>query len=100
ALAKQGNLELAEDAFRQTLRLQPNHVKAHSNLGNALMSQGKLDEAVAYLQQATRLQPGYADAHRNLGIAWLLAGNFEQGWPEYEWRWPCPDLPPRPLQQP
>jgi hypothetical protein len=27
-------------------------------------------------------------------------GNFEQGWPEYEWRWQRPQTPPRPFRQP
>src|SRR5262249_15616548 len=46
-----------------------------------------------------RLKPEYVRAHVNLAMAWLLIGKFEQGWPEYEWRFqdtkdrarqPCP----------
>ena len=25
-------------------------------------------------------------------ITWLRAGDYEQGWLEYEWRWKCPPL--------
>ena len=32
-------------------------------------------------------------AHWNRALAWLLAGDFEQGWPEYEWRWQWKDFP-------
>jgi hypothetical protein len=47
----------------------------------------KLEEALSCFQRAIELQPDYADAHWNRALAWLLMGNFEQGWPEYDWRW-------------
>jgi hypothetical protein len=47
---------------------------------------------VVCYQRALSLKPDYAAAHNNLGIAWLLMGNFQQGWPEYEWRWKCTEL--------
>ena len=28
----------------------------------------------------------------NLGMLWLLQGDFERGWPEYEWRWRTKDF--------
>ena len=42
---------------------------------------------MAQYQEALRLKPDYADAHWNRALTWLLAGDFKQGWPEYEWRW-------------
>src|SRR5262249_23087139 len=49
--------------------------------------------------EALRLKPDYAEAHMNLGMARLLLGNYEQGWPEYEWRWQCKPFRSRPLPQ-
>ena len=46
-----------------------------------------MTEAVAQYQEALRLKPDYAEAHWNRALAWLLAGDFKQGWPEFEWRW-------------
>ena len=34
-----------------------------------------------------RVDPEFVDAHWDQAVVWLLGGNFEQGWPEYEWRW-------------
>jgi tetratricopeptide (TPR) repeat protein len=87
ALYKQGKLDEAAACYREALYFGPNYTAAHFNLGIALDDQGMLDEAIASYQAALRLKPDYGDAHKNLGMAWLLTGNFEQGWPEYEWRW-------------
>jgi len=32
-------------------------------------------------------------------MLWLLLGNFEQGWPEYEWRWQMRGVPSSPRPQ-
>src|SRR6185436_15328613 len=32
------------------------------------------------------LDPGNVQAHVNLGVLRILTGDFERGWPEYEWR--------------
>ena len=39
--------------------------------------------------RATRLRgdPNHAETHLNRAVIWLLQGKWEQGWPEYEWRW-------------
>src|SRR5262249_2525427 len=89
ALRDQQQLSEAEVCFREAVRLQPHYAAAHNNLGAALREQGRVREAEACLQHAVRLKPDYADAHYNLGMARLLLGNYEQGWPEYEWRWQC-----------
>jgi tetratricopeptide (TPR) repeat protein len=101
-LKEQGRLDEALAAHRQALRLRPDHAAAHNNLGAALKEQARLDEAVVSFQQALRSKPNYAEAHLNLAMTWLLLGDFEQGWPEYEWRWKTREGAPlpRPFQQP
>jgi tetratricopeptide (TPR) repeat protein len=100
AQARQGKLAEAVASFRQAVYLRPNYAKAYNNLGNVLRDLGYAEEALANYQQALNLLPDYADAHRNRAMAWLQQGNFAQGWPEYEWRWQCQDLPRRGLAQP
>jgi Flp pilus assembly protein TadD len=90
ALIEQGRPADAERCFRAALRCEPEHAQAHNNLGVALEQQGKEEAAVASYRQSLRLQPGGADAHKNLALIGLLCGNFEEGWPRYEWRWKCP----------
>jgi tetratricopeptide (TPR) repeat protein len=85
-LQEQRHLVEAQACYEQALRLKPDYAAAHNNLGLALVGQGQLAEALACYEQSLRLQPDYAEAHWNRAQAWLLAGNYEQGWPEYEWR--------------
>ncbi len=92
ALQDQGQLAEAVAQYQEALRLKPDYAEAHLNLGNALKDQGQLTEAVAQYQEALRLKPDYAEAHWNRAMAWLLAGDFERGWPEFQWRWQCKDL--------
>src|SRR6266852_5346423 len=82
-----GQLPQAEQLYRAILQVDPCQVDALHLLGVIAYQVGQHDRASAYLGQALRLQPDYAEAHWNRALTWLLAGNFEQGWPEYEWRW-------------
>ncbi len=72
--------------FHQALRLCPEAADVHTNLGNALREQGRPAESLSCFQEAIRLKPDSIDAHWNRALAWLLLGDFENGWPEYEWR--------------
>jgi hypothetical protein len=40
--------------------------------------------------EAMRLKPDCPEARRNRAYIWLERGDFERGWPEYEWRLRCP----------
>jgi tetratricopeptide (TPR) repeat protein len=77
----------AEACYRAALRLRPDYADAHSSLGTALYDLGRRAEAEASCREALRLLPGLAEAHYSLGLPLLLAGRFEEGWKEYEWRW-------------
>ena len=87
ALKDQGQLAAAVAHYQEAIRLKPDFVEPHNNLGNALKDQGQLPAAVAHYQEAIRLKPDFADAHFNRALARLLAGDFKQGWAEYEWLW-------------
>src|SRR5262249_28481447 len=58
----------------------------HNNLGSLLQLQGRFGEAMACFDAALRALPQAAEAHRNRALLRLLLGDFEQGWPEDEWR--------------
>jgi len=79
----------ADACIRESMRLRPDSHEAYDNLGANLARQGKWDEALACYDQALRLQPAHPEARRNRGLAWLTCGDFERGWPEYEWRLSC-----------
>jgi FkbM family methyltransferase len=95
-----GRYEEAAASYRRAIDLMPEMAEAHNNLGNVLRDQGKLDEAAACYRQAADLRPNYADPHWNQSLVWLLAGDFERGWAEYEWRWKLKNFKPRACTQP
>ena len=90
----------AEAAYRQAVRLQPDSAAFHSNLGVVLTAQGRLDEALAAQRRALALAPEFIDANYNHAITLLMAGAYDAGWRQYEWRWRLPWSPPRGFAQP
>jgi tetratricopeptide (TPR) repeat protein len=63
--------------FRAALRLDPENVKAHFGLGNALREQGELGEAAAAYRTAIRITPDFGPAHQNLAYVLLQQGNVD-----------------------
>jgi len=92
ALAAQGQQGPAEAAYRAALALDPAHAEAQNNLGLAVQLQGRLEEARAYFDRAVELAPEFASPHANRAQLALLHGDFQRGWPEYEWRWRLPGV--------
>jgi tetratricopeptide (TPR) repeat protein len=93
ALVENGEFEQAVSSYRTTLSLSPNHPSARNNLAMALREMGDPQQAIHYAREAIESQPNLADAHFTLGELLLQQGNFDQGWPEMEWRWQCSDRP-------
>jgi tetratricopeptide (TPR) repeat protein len=89
-----GRYDEAADCYRLAIEWMPAMAGAHNDLGLVLYAQGKLDDAAACFRRAIDLEPELADAHANRSILWLLQGDFERGWPEYEWRWKLNSLDP------
>ncbi len=99
-LLDQGRLTEAEAAFRTSCRHNPGHASAYNNLGVVLEQQRRVEDSIRAYEEAIRLQPDNPETHRNRALMWLMCGNFEQGWPEYEWRWKCGNAVKRTFTQP
>ncbi len=76
--------------LHRVLRLKPAYPEACSNQGNIAHRLGDFDQAAAWYEKALRLKPSYAVAHWHRALLWLLHGDFERGWPDYEWRFKLP----------
>jgi tetratricopeptide (TPR) repeat protein len=100
AFQEQGNLDDAVACYCRALELKPDHAGTHYNLGNALKDQRKLDHALACFRRALELNPDHAEAHWTRAFTWLLAGDWQRGWPEYEWRWRTKEFVLRRFPQP
>lgn len=72
---KSGDLDRAEDAFEEALRLDATHVKSLVNLGRVLIEQDRPGEALEKLARATDLDPQSGDVHRLLGRTYGAQGH-------------------------
>ncbi len=100
ALSDQGLLADAMACYRRALALKPDYPDALNNLGFALKRQRALDEAAACYRRALELKPDFAECRLNLAVLQLLRGDFAQGWPGYESRWPAGKVAARHFRQP
>jgi tetratricopeptide (TPR) repeat protein len=67
-----------ETLWRGTLRVDPESVIAHKNLGFALLQRGLADEASAHLEEVLRLRPGDPEALLNLGVVAAERGDLDR----------------------
>ena len=100
ALAAQSREEEAIACFERALALKPDYADAHNNLGVVLQKQNRIAGALLSYRRCELLRPDHADLHLNKALAYLVAGDFTNGWREYEWRYQSKARPPRKLPQP
>jgi tetratricopeptide (TPR) repeat protein len=93
ALMRQGKIREAIDAFERVTAADPDYADAHSNCGVAWIEELQLDKAIASYRRAQAARPDFPEAYWNESIAHLMAGDFEQGWRLYEWRWKSDRFP-------
>ncbi|WP_131754358.1 tetratricopeptide repeat protein [Burkholderia vietnamiensis] len=60
---------------------------AHYQRGNVLRSMMRHDEALAAYDRVVALDPQNIAANFTKAFVYLQMGDFERGWPAYEWRW-------------
>ena len=85
--AHKGNIDAAERMFREAAQLAPQFADIHCNLG--LVAQWRKDFTTAqrFLDRALARDPWHEQAQFVRAMNHLLAGNYLQGFAEYECRW-------------
>ncbi len=97
---KLGRFDVAAAACRRAIELAPRSAEFYNGLGTAEYNAQRIDAALAAYDQAIRINPEFATARYNRSHAWLLLGDYERGWPEYEWRWKLDSVPAPKFEQP
>lgn len=85
-------MERFEEALVVHLRaaaLNPEEPVTHYNLGTTRMELRHLVPALEHFGRAQALRPDYVEAHWNESLCRLVLGDFERGWPKYEYGWPA-----------
>lgn len=100
-LARTGREEEAAAVFDRALAVDSTSADAWTNKGALRHAQGRLDDALAAFDRALEIDPNHVDARFNRGQVRLLAGDFAQGWADYEarcekpaWRRANPEMVP------
>lgn len=83
--------DAAESFSRAATILQTSPVPLTAR-ATALQALGRIAESESDCRKALTLAPDFAAAHWNLALNLLLQGRYQEGWPEYEWRWRKPDF--------
>ena len=69
--------------FQHMVKVAPNALPPHNNLGAALESQGQLDQAIHHLQLALRIDPNFPFSHYNLAKILQSKGDLEKALAHY-----------------
>jgi len=74
-----GSADLDRAIFhcKTALKIKPDYMEAHYNLGNFLEKKGHTDEAIAHYLEALRIKPDYGKAHNNLGATLYKQKDYE-----------------------
>jgi len=80
----QDQLELAQQAFRRAVVLDPTNASAHNNLGTIMYRLGDCSGAEFQLAQAVALAPNSLSAVSSLGIALFECGDVNASIPRFE----------------
>lgn len=83
---KEGQFRKAVGAYQEAIRLDPNNLKAHNNLGNCLRSMGFFKESLIHYAKVLEVEPGRGSTLLNQSLAYLALNEYEKAWPGYECR--------------
>jgi Flp pilus assembly protein TadD len=75
-LRAQQRFEQAEDAYRESIRLDPSDPVVYNDLGRTLSYLDRLMDAEKEFRRAIKLAPDYAEARQNLCHALHLMGRY------------------------
>lgn len=68
----------SERLWTHVLRIAPNTIVAHNNLGVLLRTEGRLEEAALHFNEILKINPDHARAHHNLGLIKTEQGELDE----------------------
>ena len=81
---KKNNFQIAENLYKEALKINPNHFKSIYYLGILLSQTKKFDLAKLLFHKAIQIQPNNAMAHNNLGNIFFELGQLQKAISSYE----------------
>ena len=84
ALSRLRDVDGATKAYGEAIRLNPDFLEAHRNLGRMCLENGRQDEAELAYSEAVRVAPMDVRAREDLGNAYLAAGKYDDAIAEFQ----------------
>jgi tetratricopeptide (TPR) repeat protein len=84
ALGDSVRYEKAIENYKEALRINPNFLEAHNNLGVSLYDLRRYGEAEKEYNEALQINPNSAEAHNNLGALLYELKRYEEAEKEYK----------------
>ena len=81
---QQNKTDVAQKLYNQVLKINPNHVDAHNNLGVIFKNLGENQKAIECYEKAIAINPNYSNAHNNLGVILKKLGENQKAIECYE----------------
>lgn len=81
---QRGDDALAVSKYQELIKLRPDIVEAHANLGAALSHLRRFDEAIAEYERALAGAPDRVQIRANLALAYYKAGRIDRAAAEFE----------------
>lgn len=86
ALRAVGEYEKAITHFTKALSINSHNADIHNNLAMVLMDKNQFTQALESIERALAIHPQHKKALLNKGLCLLILGDFQSGWPLYEYR--------------
>jgi Flp pilus assembly protein TadD len=99
-LADLGECEEALALRRTVLKARPNDAMLKAMIGKVLRSLGRAPEAVAFLTEARAAHPQEPEIGIQLAMSQLAAGQYADGFRNFDIRWQTDELTPRNIPRP
>lgn len=80
------NYEQAFDCFAQINKITPDQPTIIYNMAYTLKAIGHMKDAIPLYERAIKINPDLDNAYYGLSQACLATGNYERGWPTFEYR--------------
>ena len=81
---QKNNLQIAENLYKQILKIYPNNAKTNFLLGSLSLQIKNFDEAKPLLEKAIKINPNNSQAQNNLGIVYSEIGEIHKAKKCYE----------------
>ena len=81
---KKNNFQVAENLYKEVLKINPNHFESIFLLGTLSITIKNFDRAIQLLNQAILIQPNHAQSHNNLGVVFKELGEVQKAMSYYQ----------------